>query len=101
MDEATANVDLETDMLIQNTIRSEFNDATVLCIAHRLNTIAYYDVVAVMDNGLLVEIGSPYELLQKEQIQQCFFKDLCMKSGDFDAISEAVISKHFNDTKLC
>ena len=64
MDEATAAVDLETDDLIQNTIRSEFTDCTVLTIAHRLNTIMDAQRIAVFDNGLVKEIDAP-EILMK------------------------------------
>lgn len=64
LDEATAAVDLETDDLIQSTIRSEFRDCTVLTIAHRLNTIMDSDRVIVLDKGYIVEFDSPPNLLQ-------------------------------------
>ncbi|KAG8311151.1 Canalicular multispecific organic anion transporter 1 [Homalodisca vitripennis] len=66
LDEATAAVDLETDDLIQRTIRSQFNDCTVLTIAHRLNTIMDSDRVIVLDKGLIVEYDSPENLLKNK-----------------------------------
>ncbi|XP_017881737.1 multidrug resistance-associated protein 1 isoform X2 [Ceratina calcarata] len=64
LDEATASVDLETDDLIQTTIRQEFGDCTVLTIAHRLNTILDSDRVIVLDNGRIMEYDSPDKLLR-------------------------------------
>ncbi|XP_064405659.1 multidrug resistance-associated protein 1-like [Halichondria panicea] len=63
LDEATAAVDLETDDLIQKTIRTEFADCTVITIAHRLNTIMDYDMVMVLDSGRIAEYDSPTGLL--------------------------------------
>lgn len=63
LDEATANVDVETDALIQKTMKTEFADCTILAVAHRLHTIIDYDKVLVLDKGRVAEFGSPNELL--------------------------------------
>uniref|UniRef100_A0A8B9BKX5 ATP binding cassette subfamily C member 2 n=1 Tax=Anser brachyrhynchus TaxID=132585 RepID=A0A8B9BKX5_9AVES len=75
LDEATAAVDLETDHLIQTTIRSAFADCTVLTIAHRLHTIMDSNRVMVMQAGRIVEYDSPEELLQKQGIFSAMAKD--------------------------
>ncbi|KAJ2344854.1 Multidrug resistance-associated protein 1, partial [Coemansia sp. RSA 2673] len=78
LDEATANVDLETDKSVQELIRKEFNDCTVLTIAHRLETIMNSDRIIVMDKGTIAEIGTPQELL----VQDGMFAQL-VKTSDF------------------
>ena len=57
MDEATSCVDGETDALIQEALRSQFHNCTMVVVAHRLQTIMDADVVAVLDGGCVVETG--------------------------------------------
>uniref|UniRef100_A0A803XV74 Multidrug resistance-associated protein 1 n=1 Tax=Meleagris gallopavo TaxID=9103 RepID=A0A803XV74_MELGA len=75
LDEATAAVDLETDNLIQSTIKSQFEECTVLTIAHRLNTIMDYTRVLVLDRGEVVECDSPDNLLQAKGLFYSMAKD--------------------------
>ncbi|KAJ2860073.1 Multidrug resistance-associated protein 1 [Coemansia erecta] len=64
LDEATADVDAETDQEMQKLFRSEFKDSTVLTIAHRLETIMNSDRIIVMDKGKVVEFGPPNDLIK-------------------------------------
>ena len=66
LDEATANVDYETDRLIQEAILDKCRDSTVITIAHRLNTVMDYDEILVLEDGRVVEFGPPQVLLGKE-----------------------------------
>ncbi|EFP76864.2 uncharacterized protein PGTG_02325 [Puccinia graminis f. sp. tritici CRL 75-36-700-3] len=78
LDEATASVDFETDAKIQETIRKEFGDKTLLCIAHRLRTVINYDKIVVMDGGRAVEIGTPLALYDQET---GIFRNMCESSS--------------------
>lgn len=92
LDEATSSVDVETDSKLQKTIQTEFSSRTLLCIAHRLNTIGdcflrfitlsanlyinqvYYDRVLVMDAGKVAEYDTPLNLFDNET---SIFRSLC------------------------
>jgi len=77
MDEATASIDNETDATIQKMIRENFNDATVLTIAHRLNTIMDSDRILVLEDGHIAELDTPENLMAKDMGQ---FKAMVEKS---------------------
>ncbi|KAG0020110.1 hypothetical protein BGZ80_004746 [Entomortierella chlamydospora] len=66
LDEATAAVDVETDELIQKTIRKEFKDRTILTIAHRIKTIMDSDKILVLEEGRIQEYDTPAVLLHKK-----------------------------------
>lgn len=65
LDEVSANVDEDTELLMQTVIRKQFAKYTVVAVAHRLNMIIDYDRVIVMDQGRIAEMGSPRILSQQ------------------------------------
>eukprot|EP00116_Pleurobrachia_bachei_P017067 sb/3477329/ len=62
LDEATSNIDHDTDSVIQEVLREELGESTLITIAHRIDTVMEYDKVIVMSHGEMVEIGCPREL---------------------------------------
>lgn len=82
LDEATANVDPQTDALIQRTIRIKFKECTVLTVAHRLHTVMDSDRILVMDAGHAKEFDNPHLLLQYED---GIFRDMVEATGGHEA----------------
>lgn len=80
LDEATSSVDFDTDHQIQETIRKEFTESTLLCIAHRIRTVADYDRILVLDQGQVKEFDTPYELMTRDG---SIFQQMCERSGEY------------------
>ena len=66
LDEATANIDTETEVLIQASLEKMMNIGTTLMVAHRLSTIQHSDKIIVLSKGVIIEEGSHQELLKQK-----------------------------------
>ena len=93
LDEATASVDYATDVTIQHAIRTEFQDSTVLTIAHRIKTVMDYDRILVLDKGSVVEYGRPHELLQAKGT----FWGICSETGEMEDLVKIAQEKEAAD----
>ena len=87
LDEATSAVDMATDVLIQRSIREEFEESTLLVIAHRLSTIADFDRILVMSDGKAVEFDTPRNLLA---VRGAFW-EMVAQSEDRDRLEEIIL----------
>lgn len=64
MDEATSNIDKETDRFIQSMLLEKLKGKTVITIAHKTETIINYDKVYLIDNGSVVKVGTSLEVIK-------------------------------------
>ena len=67
LDEASSNIDPETDAILQKMVRDEFTNCTKIIIAHRLGTVVDADSILVLDEGTVTEHASPKELLDNSE----------------------------------
>ena len=75
LDEATANIDTQTEILIQRAIENITKERTTLIIAHRLSTIRKADIIIVLKNGEIIEIGNHDSLIGSGG----YYRDLIVK----------------------
>ncbi|KIJ45713.1 hypothetical protein M422DRAFT_227467 [Sphaerobolus stellatus SS14] len=90
LDEATSAIDYATDSIIQTTLRETLKDATLITVAHRLQTIMDADKIMVLDAGNMVEFDSPVNLLKKED---GYLKSLVDQSGDKEMLYSMVLGQ--------
>lgn len=88
LDEATSAVDMQTDALIQRSIREEFGDSTLIVIAHRLSTIVDFDKILVLGDGQVEEFGTPRELFGREG---GVFRGMVGESGEKEKLEEIIL----------
>lgn len=96
LDEATSAVDMETDKAIQRSIREDFRDSTLIVIAHRLSTVADFDMILVMGDGKVLEFDEPRVLMAREGGE---FRKMVRESGERERIEE-IINGRGNGTKV-
>ena len=91
LDEATANIDTETEKIIQESLEKVIKNNTMLMVAHRLSTIQHADIIFVFDHGRIIEQGSHQELLkQKGRYYQLFM--LQYQKNELKNITQKVVS---------
>jgi ABC-type multidrug transport system fused ATPase/permease subunit len=76
-DEATASVDLHTDMLIQKMVRKHFKNNTVITIAHRLATIMDSSKIMALEKGRVIEFDTPANLLEANGLVKSMVMNSC------------------------
>ena len=74
LDEATANIDTETESLITQALERLMDGRTTIMVAHRLSTIQHADTIIVMHHGKIVEAGNHQELLQKDGLYKKLYE---------------------------
>ncbi len=97
LDEATANIDTFTEVLIQQALKEMLKDRTAVVIAHRLSTIQNADMIVVMEQGRIVDTGTHDELLERSPLYSRLyalnFQDLEETETPLASVEEASVTE--------
>ena len=85
LDEATANIDTETEQWIQEALERLMQGRTSIMVAHRLSTIQHADRIIVMDNGRVEAFDTHENLLKKSDLYREIYETQTSGGGDFDS----------------
>ena len=88
LDEATSNLDTESEQLIQQSLQDLFRGRTTFVIAHRLSTITHADLIVVLEQGRMVESGTHEELMERRGL---YYEMVERQRRSFGTLSEAVV----------
>ncbi|MCM3724774.1 ABC transporter ATP-binding protein/permease [Neobacillus cucumis] len=86
LDEATANIDTETEIAVQDTLKEMSKNRTTIIIAHRLSTIQHADKIIVLDKGRIIEMGNHQQLLRNQSV----YYQLCVNQNKGTRVKEKV-----------
>ncbi|WP_462411489.1 ABC transporter ATP-binding protein [Neobacillus sp. Marseille-QA0830] len=86
LDEATANIDTETEQAVQDVLREMSKDRTTIIIAHRLSTIQHADKIIVLDKGRIIEMGNHQQLIKNRSS----YYQLCLNQNKEKVVKEKV-----------
>lgn len=93
MNLATASVDAQSDLLVQHALQTQFQGTTIISIAHRAATLVWMDRIIVLEDGRIVEQGSPQTLLKQkghEGFREGKYRRLIATQGE-DYLNEVTV----------
>lgn len=86
LDEITSSVDSSTEAAMMDVVERVFSDRTIIAIAHRLHTIRGFDRIIVLDQGMVIETGSPDDLLARQSAFRGLWEIIILVESQLDCI---------------
>jgi len=100
LDEPSANVDNETDVLLQEAVVNNFQNSTIIAVAHRLDTVIEYDKILVLSGGNVLEFDTPMNLIEKGDHFARMVRDTGKRSSEMLTKRASLQSMEFRKSSI-